>query len=154
MIASVFLDTNIVIDFATKRKDVEEVKKLFVLIKCRQVKAYISSSQVTDIYYILTSKSYKTDKATVESFLKSVLSFVDVFPLSKLEIFNSLDLHANDFEDACVYQCAKSITADYVITSNVKDFSCFDIKSGTVHDFLQWVKASKGIDYSFISDVN
>ena len=154
MMASVFLDTNIVIDLATKRKDVEEIKKLFILIKCGQIRAHISSSQVTDIHYILTSRSYKIDKTAVEAFLKNLLSFVDVFPLSKSEIFESLDLHPKDFEDACVFQCAKNARAEYLITSNTNDFISFDIQCGTVHDFFQWAMDNKGFDCSIVDDVD
>lgn len=150
MQGNVFLDSNILIDFATKRRDVRDLQRLFVLLRLGEFQAFVSSSQMTDVYYILTQGSYKIDNSAVVDFLKEILSVVEVFPLSKKEILKALNSRAKDFEDRCVFECAKCVEAEFILTSNIKDFKDFDTECGDAADFFSWVKTEKNLSYSFI----
>ena len=143
----IFIDSNVLIDLATRRRNVEDNQKLFVLIRLKEFEAYVSSSQITDVHYILSQGSHKLDHTKVITFLKQVLSELNIFPLSKTEIFSALDANSKDFEDRCVFECAKCIEADYIITSNVSDFEDFDIKCGDVTQFFSWLEKEKGLNY-------
>ena len=121
-----------------------------VLIRLGEVDTFISSSQITDIYYILTQGSYKIGNTQVINFLREIFSEIEIFPLSKSEITKALAATPKDFEDQWVYECAKSLDSEFIITSNKKDFSTYDIKCGDASDFFAWLKKEKGMDYSFI----
>ena len=147
---AIFIDSNVLIDVATRRKHCSDLEKLMVLIRLGEVKAFISSSHVTDIYYILTQGSYKIDNPQVIYFLREIFSEIEIFPLSKAEITKALDATPRDFEDQCVFECAKSINAEFIITSNKKDFCNYNIQCGDACDFFAWLKKEKRMDYSFI----
>ena len=149
----IFIDSNVLIDLATRRKNVEETQKLFALIHLKEFEAFVSSSQITDVYYILSNGTLKLDQAKVIAFLKQILSEINIFPLSKTEIFSALGANSKDFEDRCVFECAKCVKTDFIITSNINDFKDFEIKCGDVIEFFSWLAKEKGLNYDIIRKI-
>ncbi len=56
----------------------------------------------------------------------------------------------SDFEDACVYQCARKIRADAIITRNKKDFEKSSIKVFDCEEWFSYLAQSKGLTYEEI----
>lgn len=43
----------------------------------------------------------------------------------------------SDFEDCLQVQCAKEVKADYIVTRNVNDYICSDVKVLTSKEFVR-----------------
>jgi predicted nucleic acid-binding protein len=116
----ILLDTNIVIDFASKREDFyEESKKIFSLAVQQKCKAYLTATTVTDIFYILRKENGR--EQTV-GFLKEIFQIVDVLGIDKTIIMDALYSGWGDFEDAVQMQAATQNLIDAIVTRNTKDF--------------------------------
>ena len=145
------LDTNIVIDALARRKPFcESAGKLLILGKLGEFKLYISSSQITDVFYVLSGGGEKTEAPAAKERLRSLREGVDVSALSGEDIGTALASTWPDFEDACVYQAAMRVKADCIITRNGQDFANSSIPVFSCEDFFAWYEHETGITYSEI----
>ena len=55
-------------------------------------------------------------------------AYARICPSTEADVDAALDSAWDDFEDACVYQCARRLKADAIITRNQKDFARSSIK--------------------------
>ena len=69
--------------------------------------------------------------------LDTLMEMVTVVSVDRNVIADSVALRANDFEDAIQYYSAKKISADYIVTNNIKDFDFSDIDVVKPIDFLR-----------------
>jgi predicted nucleic acid-binding protein len=116
----ILLDTNIVIDFASKRENFyEKSKKIFSLAVQQKYKAYLTATTVTDIFYILKKENGR--ERTI-GFLKEIFQIVDVLGIDKTIIMGALYSGWADFEDAVQVQAATQNLIDAIVTRNTKDF--------------------------------
>lgn len=145
------MDTNIVIDFFAHRKPFEEVaKKMFILGAIGDFDVWIGASQVTDIFFLLTSGPARLSDADAKLALRRMREHVHVCSLTEADIDAALDSNWSDFEDACVYQCALKVKADAIITRNQKDFEKSSIKVFDCDEFFAYMKNEKGLVYELI----
>lgn len=56
----------------------------------------------------------------------------------------------DDLEDACVYQAARGIGADAIITRNQADFARSAIPVFDCGEFFAWMERAHGVDYEAI----
>ncbi len=116
----VLFDTNVIIDAITERT--EEYKYSQKLIGCilnNEIHGYISSKQVTDIYYIL--RKYFGDKER-RSILSTILDTFTVLPLLSSFTTYCLKSEMIDYEDAVLDETASVNVIPYIVTSNTRDF--------------------------------
>ena len=145
------LDTNIVVDYVLNRQEEnQKYELLFSLIKIGELDAWISCSQLTDILYILSQggKKHLSDQAA--QIVENLLEHINVYPLQKSEIIRALRSSWQDNEDACIYQCAKSLKADYIISNNKKDFSKSRIAVAQVDEFFLALERA-GINFDWVN---
>lgn len=129
------IDTNIFLDVFLKRENLfEKSKEILSFCRDRKINGYISSSSLTDIFYIL-NKNLK-DKEKVYLYLGYVLDLVSIIPVDSVDIYKAYELKAKDFVDALVAVCAKRAGIDLIITRNIKDFKCFDIETFDPETFI------------------
>lgn len=98
----ILIDTNIILDVLLKREPFyENAANVLKATENSDIKEFVSASAITDIYYI----AYKTlrDKAKVKELLKSILRIVSVAGIPAEDIYRSLELDWNDFEDSIQY---------------------------------------------------
>lgn len=130
-----FLDTNVVLDFILNRFPFnEDASKIIELSSNKLFKLYISSSSITDIYYILAKK---TNKKTALDFIKDLTKNFHVTEVNHAIIEEAAKLTFKDFEDAVQYQSAYNSKVDVIITRNAKDFIKSKIKIFTPRDFIK-----------------
>jgi predicted nucleic acid-binding protein len=130
----IFIDTNIVLDFALGREPFSiAARQLFAKIEEKQVTAYITASSVTDIYYIL-KKSRQHDQVIL--FLKELLQTVYLLDVSAEIVGTALYSDFKDFEDAVQYYTAEDNHIDAIITRNIKDYQSMEIPIMNAQDFL------------------
>ena len=118
---SIFLDTNVLIDFFADRKPFSiEAARLFNYSFKKKINIYISAVSYNNIYYILRQSC--SHKETIKM-LTELTEWTDIIDVSKDIINKSLKSDFKDFEDAIQYNCAKSLNKiDFVVTRDTKDF--------------------------------
>jgi predicted nucleic acid-binding protein len=134
----VLLDTNIVLDFALERREFFEIsKELLLLINELKIPAFITATNVTDIYYVL--KKSKGHDLTI-SFLIGLFNFIDICGVNRETILNALHSEFHDFEDAVQSNSASEIGLQTIITRNISDFKNSNLKVLTPSAFIKQFK--------------
>ena len=54
-------------------------------------------------------------------------------------IYQALDMDWNDFEDSVQYVVGESLSADYIVTRNTKDYTSGAIPAVTPEQFIQTI---------------
>ena len=146
------LDTNIVIDYLNRREPFFEKARLLMLAgRVGEFSLWISSSQVTDIVYILTDGGNKSMIPAVLEKMRALRTFVNVQAVTDSDIDKMLATTWADPEEALLVEIALRMHADAIITRD-KDFPVTDmIRVHDCADFFDWLEAEKGISYSEIS---
>jgi len=115
MAYKIFLDANILLDLTLKRKEFENVKNIFNNIQKGIFKAYISSSVLHIVSYIL-NKEYSV-KVT-KDILITILQDVTLIDCPKEIAVNALISKINDIEDSLQYYVALHHKMDYFISND------------------------------------
>ena len=131
---NLLVDTNIIVDLLSKRKDLyQEAQELFTLADDKKIKLFISSLTFANTHYLL-SKELNSDEA--RKILIKFKLLVSILPLDDkiLELALSSDL--NDFEDAIQYYTALENNLNIIITRNKKDFLLSELPVLTAKEYL------------------
>ena len=120
MIKKVFIDSDIVLDVATGRQPfVANSTLILSLAEAAKIDGYTSSNSITNIYYILRKLS---DHGKALSFIKSIMQFIKIIPVTSEMIKLSMNSKFKDFEDGIQHFAAISEGCNYLTTRNVNDF--------------------------------
>jgi predicted nucleic acid-binding protein len=139
----VIFDINIVIDILKRREPFyENSNKIFMLAVDEKINGIISTSAITDVYY-LTRKQY-ADTKTAINIIFDILEIIKPVDTLVNDIFYAAELGFQDFEDAVVAAIAIREKAEYIITRNTRDFSQSVIPAITPGDFLARLTESDG----------
>ena len=132
----VFIDTNILLDFALEREHAEEAEKILALGLAGAIEVCASYLSYANMGYILRHHP----KEEIYSLISMMREDVLVLPADSEQLDAGLAIHADDIEDALQFQCAKAAGCDVIITNNGKDFAEFcDLPYMTATEFLdQW----------------
>jgi predicted nucleic acid-binding protein len=132
----VFLDTNVLLDFALEREHAEEAEKILALGLAGAIEVCASYLSYANMGFILRHHP----KEEIYSLISMMREDVLVLPADSEQLDAGLAIHADDIEDALQFQCAKAAGCDVIITNNGKDFAEFcDLPYMTATEFLdQW----------------
>lgn len=145
------VDTNIIIDYLQDRKPFSEPAELLLALGyVGEHELWMSSSQVTDTFYLLSEGGKPALAENAKRLLRQVRQVVRVGSLGELDIDTVLDSPWEDVEDACVHQCACKVRADAIITRNQADFARSSIKVFDCDELFDYLREEKGLDYGFI----
>ena len=132
---NVLIDTNVILDAVTGREPYNEhAEKLLLFITEDKLKAFITASSVTDIYYLLNK--YLHNKEQAKQVLIKLFSEFEIIDVTRRDCEKAFNLIMNDFEDALLATCAKRKKLDYIITRNLKDFTGSPVEAISPADFL------------------
>ena len=130
----VFLDTNILLDFALEREHAEEAEKILALGLAGAIEVCASYLSYANMGFILRHHP----KEEIYSLISMMREDVLVLPAYSEQLDAGLALHADDIEDALQFQCAKAAGCDVIVTNNGKDFAEFcDLPYMTATEFLE-----------------
>ena len=130
----VFLDTNILLDFALEREHAEEAEKILALELAGAIEVCASYLSYANMGFILRHHP----KEEIYSLISMMREDVLVLPADSEQLDAGLALHADDIEDALQFQCAKAAGCDVIVTNNGKDFAEFcDLPYMTATEFLE-----------------
>jgi len=132
----VLIDTNVALDVILKREPFFESAQLVMLASERNyIRGFITASAITDIFYV--TNKYLKDKAAARNLLKEhLMGSVNVATVDGNVIYRALDMEWDDFEDCVQYVVGESISADYIVTRNPKDFSEGEIKVASPEELI------------------
>jgi len=115
------IDTNVFLDVLLNRKDFVDTSKSVLEKAIKEGdNLYLSSSAVTDIYYVIRKQTKSRELALTG--IKKLFRIVRFAEVNEKCILYAALSGVNDYEDAVVDQVALNINADYIITRNIKHF--------------------------------
>ena len=116
----VLLDTNVVLDFILKREPNYGYAQTIVKeIVNGNVQGYITASMATDIFYLLQKTNGKIFALNA---LTDLLIILDVLTVYRDDVYSTLYLGWDDFEDALQAYVAVRSGMDAIITRNINDY--------------------------------
>lgn len=140
------LDSNIVIDFLTKREPFcDGAEKLMLLGKAGDHELWVSTTQANDIFYVL-GEGKKSNAELVKQKMSKLKTFIRFSGLDEGGFLNVLDSSWTDLEDACVHEVAVQLSADAIITRNKRDFEKSAIPVYNCQEFFDFLK-TLGLEY-------
>lgn len=113
----IYLDANILLDYVLERPEKESAAKILQLINNGNIKAYISSSIIHILSYVL-SKSFGTEKT--KEVIISIIHDIELIDMPKEIVLQSLNSKMNDIEDALQYHVALYNKIDFFISNDKK----------------------------------
>ena len=131
----VLIDTNVVLNKLLKQLDFYTgSNSIFTLAETGYITGFISASAITDIFYI-AGKSL--GKKGAREAIRKMLKIFHPATVTGEDIYKALELEWNDFEDSVQFVIGESLSVDYIITRNTKDFSSSSIPVLTPEQFIQ-----------------
>ncbi|WP_350454675.1 type II toxin-antitoxin system VapC family toxin [Slackia heliotrinireducens] len=145
------LDTNIIVDFLNRREPwFEDARLLMICGRVGEFSLWISSSQVTDLVYIVSQGGRKDLVPQTLERLRYLRTFVNVVPVSDADVDRILATSWSDPEDALLVDLALKIRADAVIS---RDAVLRETDLLPVYDcgeFFDMLRRDYGVDYDEI----
>lgn len=146
--AKLLVDTNVLIDYLSMREPFyDEARLLMIVGRVGEFELWMTSSQVTDLIYILSDGGKQSLMPSVLERLRGLRTFVEVFAVGGAEVDRMLASAWKDPEDASMFESALSLKADAIITRNAKDFESSLVRAMTAREFFNWLRDEKGVDY-------
>lgn len=147
----VFLDTNILLDyFAHRDPFFVSARKLLLFSYVREFETWVSASQITDVFYLLTTGPQKISQEEAKCALRKLRTFVHVCSIGEEEVDAALRSSWDDFEDACVLQAALKVKADAIVTRNKKDFFGSPLRVLDCEELFRFMEEERGLVYDEI----
>jgi predicted nucleic acid-binding protein len=132
---SVFIDTNVLVDFLDQRQPFYEASvSIMAMSEKAEFQGYVSAISYNNIYYLLC-RTFNHSIARKK--LVVLRDIVRVVALDQQIINQAIDSKFGDFEDAIQYFSALHTHADCIITRNKKHFTHSDIPVLEPVEFLR-----------------
>jgi predicted nucleic acid-binding protein len=116
----VFVDTNVILDVLLKNEGFwPDSLKVFQMAELGRVRACVSASSMTDIFYVARKKlTAPVARAAIEK----LLGLFEIVGVDGDDLRGALSLQIDDMEDALQAWCAQKAKADVLITRDVEGF--------------------------------
>ncbi|MEM6801079.1 MAG: PIN domain-containing protein [Bacteroidota bacterium] len=132
---SVFVDTDVIIDFLIDREPFSQKSaEVFALAESERINIYVSSLCFNNIFYICR-KIVGFTKAM--DLLQKLESISEILPVGKITIKQALVARYTDFEDGIQnFTAIQEENIKTIITRNVKDFRKSELVIQTPEEFI------------------
>lgn len=132
-----FLDTNILIDYLSRREPFfDSAALLFQLGKRRKCQLAVSSLSFATASFILQAH-YKMSHESIVTLFSKLINLCNLTAVDEQIVKDAIKSEFDDFEDALQYYSAIKFQSDYIITRNKKDFSHSNIEVLTPDELLR-----------------
>ena len=140
------VDTNVLVDYLAAREPFyADARTLMAYARMGACELWMSSSQVTDLLYILSNGDRSSGQATARAAVRGLRKLVHVCAPGEREVDGALASAWADFEDAFLYEAANLVGVDRIVTRDRTVFSQSPIPAMTPSEVLAWVTESAGI---------
>lgn len=120
MIKKMFLDSDVIMDVATKRQEFYvDSGSILGIIENGSFQGFTSSNCIANVYYLLRSKG---GDVKARLFIREILAYIQILPITHSDILTALDSSFSDFEDSLQHESAKNYGCDVIITRNLADY--------------------------------
>lgn len=135
----VLIDTNVLADVLLGREPYYDIAyNILAMCADKKVYGYIAAHSIPNLFYILRRTMTKEDRREV---LKDICQIIKVEGIDGFKIISALNNEDfGDFEDCLQEECAVAISADYIVTRNVKDFASSRVPVILPEKFLEKYK--------------
>ena len=117
---NILFDTSVVLDVMLDRAPFSEpASHLLSLVEQGDITGFICATTVTTIHYLAT-KDLGKDHA--QNQIKNLITLFDIAPVNRPVIEDALKSKFSDFEDAVIYQSARLVGVEAIITRDIKGF--------------------------------
>lgn len=130
----VFLDTNVILDFVTRRDGYEDACDIFQSGEDRIVNLCVSFLTMANTAYV--SRKGRTQDE-LYGVMEGLSEMFDILPMDKNQLKSSLTIRATDLEDVLQYSCALYNKCDLIVTRNVRHYKFSEIEVLTPKEFLE-----------------
>lgn len=131
----VLIDTNVLLDFYCKREDFyQNAADIFDLACNTEIELWVSSISFVNFFYI-TRKEYTIEQRY--EILRGLMEICYIASTNQKVLADALSAIIPDFEDMVQYHSARHVSADCIVTRNVKDFASVNIPVLTPQQFLE-----------------
>lgn len=114
-------DANVVLDVLLRRRPFDEpAAELLSRAERGDIQGYICATVVTTIFY-LARKAVGLAEARRQ--VRTILSILDVAPVTGAVLHDAAESDMSDFEDAVVAASARHVQVGAIATRNVRDFA-------------------------------
>lgn len=145
------LDTNIVIDYLDRREPFYERARLLMICgKVGEFELWVTSSQITDLVYVLSEGGASSRLPKALEVLRDVRTFIEVHPTDVREVDAMLTTTWKDPEDALLHEAALSLGVDAIITRNQADFENSRIRVCNCEELFTWLEEEHKLVYGEI----
>ena len=133
---TVFLDTNVVIDFLAARADyIEDAAKIMTLAFEKEIKIFASALTFSTASYIL-AKHHANTAENIRLTIADFIKICNVTVVDEESVKFATEGVFDDFEDAMQYDSAKRINCEVIVTRNPDDFKNSEIAVMMPSEFL------------------
>lgn len=138
MMKRVFVDTDIILDVALARKPFLESSKLVLTLLENYIAiGFITSNEITNIYYILRKTG---GDENARKFISQIIKYLTVLSVEHDDILKALRSKISDFEASVQHYAALRTQCDYIITRNIDDYKSSELEVHSPVDFLSQYK--------------
>jgi predicted nucleic acid-binding protein len=139
---NVLIDTDVILDFFFDRKPFSGyAANILSLCETGEISGYLTPVMVSNIYYLLRQTAAH-EKVTDK--LNQLLQILEVLPIDKKVVHQSLKSDFKDFEDALQnYSAQNSGIIEIIITRNIKDYKRSSLIVMTPEIFLKAIEIQK-----------
>lgn len=132
---TVFVDTDVIIDLLINRQPfATAAATLFSEAESGNLRVAISSLSMSNVYYIIRKE---VGHSAALKLLDQLARLVDILPVNRTMILQSLNSEFRDFEDAIQNYCAESAPGiSVILTRNISDFTVSNLSVLTPDSFL------------------
>jgi len=128
-----FVDTNVILDVLLKRDPFyQDSLKIFRLAEWGEIRACVSASSITDIFYVAKKK---LTTPTARTAIDKLLYLFEVVGVDIDDLRGALAIPIDDLEDALQVWCAQKANADTIITRDIDGFKNIDIAVATPAEY-------------------
>ena len=132
---SFLFDTNALIYWAYPQSPYhEDVNRLLYRILSEKGSAYMLSSSLNDVYYVLR-RHYSSEEDARES-IRDIAEVFDLVDLTGLIVFDALDSSEPDYEDGLIRSAAEALQVDAIVSYDKKAFKESEIPTVTAEEAL------------------
>jgi len=138
---NILIDTNVVLDHALRREPFWKAAYDVLALDAAQLTLQITSSAVTDIYYIMCKS---VGDAATRDFLAIIFNLFQILDVTAADCRTALMLPMPDYEDALQAVCARRAKCTYLITRDEAHYEGAPVPAVTPERFLEEWSASHG----------
>ena len=141
------LDTNILLDYLIQREPFYESAALVMELGfLGEFELWMSTSQITDLIYVITEGGKPKLANYAKGTMQQIRRFIHVYAIDEVDYDAVANSTWSDLEDAFIYEAARNIRADAIISRDKKGFQRSSIQVFTCEELFASLEGT-GIVY-------